>query len=63
MVKNHFGNTHIDAKFHEEVESGVIFALNLLKNVQKLRFVSDFRDFRKIEFSENLKQIAVFDHF
>ena len=54
---------HIDAKFDEEAESGVIFSINPLKNLQNMRFIAEYRISRKIPFSENLKQIALFDHF
>ena len=54
---------HFDAKFHEEADSEVIFPITIAKNGQKIHFIQDFGNFRKIEFSENLKQIALFDHF
>ena len=50
-----FSEIHIDAKFNEEAEYGVISMKTPLENSQKIRFIIKFGNFNKIGISENLR--------
>ena len=63
QLYQNFADIHIDAKFDEEAGSGAVFSMKPLKNHQNIGFIAKYRISRKIPFSENIKQIALFDHF